>query len=226
MPSCLKHDVTYGSLQRFAGAGDDGNRDPDASELDETWNPRNKSLADSKFKADITRYGCQNPSVIARETICGFPNDWMATLYYWAVAIVNDKGWPVASEDLHSGATLPRFTYCLKPEFPTVSNVSVNRIGDTVTVSLNFRPGCVIGISDVLFSAYWEVASHPQTFPITKDSSSCTTTDNIVTCEYDFSHLRSGAVIERLDLFIIPRNLEYGASDYQNLTVFVGPLSF
>ena len=53
VPSCLKHDVAYSTLQSLVGTGD-------TSELAETWNARNKGLADRKFKADILKYGCQD----------------------------------------------------------------------------------------------------------------------------------------------------------------------
>ena len=61
-PSCLKHDVAYASLQKFGGY--DTVRPltskPNDKELDEAWNPRNKALADALFKADISKYGCQD----------------------------------------------------------------------------------------------------------------------------------------------------------------------
>ena len=57
VPSCLKHDVMYSGLQKFAGASPGT---ADGNELDAAWNPRNKALADAKFRKDIAKYGCQN----------------------------------------------------------------------------------------------------------------------------------------------------------------------
>ena len=68
VPSCLKHDVAFASLQKFAGDDADAPlaNEPDGDELDEAWNPRNKALADEKLRADIRRYkediGCQDQS--------------------------------------------------------------------------------------------------------------------------------------------------------------------
>ena len=40
----------WGSLKKFVGDDD--------PQLDATWNPRNKLLADMKFTADMIRYDC------------------------------------------------------------------------------------------------------------------------------------------------------------------------
>ena len=53
--ACRKHDVVFASLQKFEGI-------ENGSELDQAWNPRNKYLADSKFRRDVEQYGCQDPS--------------------------------------------------------------------------------------------------------------------------------------------------------------------
>ena len=70
VPSCLKYDVAWGSLKRFeVNSEDDDVRAEDDDTLDEAWNPRNKSLADARFKADIAKHGCQNSDFWARLSV-------------------------------------------------------------------------------------------------------------------------------------------------------------
>ena len=109
VPACKKHDVVFASLQKFAGvAGSDrwGN------ELDAAWNPRNKALADAKYYADIATHGCQQSTGGANSTVCTLArllgNAQMASGYFWGVAKVNHKGWPVTTQDYdHAGITPP-----------------------------------------------------------------------------------------------------------------------
>ena len=73
--SCLKHDVAYASLQKFTGANPSNIPGGEArgKELDEAWNPRNKSLADIKVlrrcqQAWVRTIGCRlaNPDLLAQ----------------------------------------------------------------------------------------------------------------------------------------------------------------
>ena len=149
IPSCLKHDVAYGGLQELAGmdANTSLTAPPDGTELDEAWNPRNKALADAKFKADISKWGCQDSALDAYELckwarngnrlIPGLGNRVIAThIYFWGTAIVNDKGWPVTARDLRHIEGHPRFTVCREPVVPTVSGVTVTRLGDIIELDL------------------------------------------------------------------------------------------
>ena len=113
LPSCLKHDVAYGSLQKFAGLDDSG-------ELDPTWNPRNKALADNKYWADIAKHGCQDAGAWEITVPCrGLPlipdsvwNRTLADQYFWGVAEVNSKGWPITNEDFNHMNHTPGFVRC------------------------------------------------------------------------------------------------------------------
>ena len=53
VPMCKKHDVAYESLQKFGGTNPTNEPGGEAlgDERDETWNARNKALADAKFYA-------------------------------------------------------------------------------------------------------------------------------------------------------------------------------
>ena len=106
MPSCLKHDVAYGGLQKIAGMNTET---PDDTELDQAWNPRNKALADHKFRADIRKWGCQDQTSIALP-LCLMPRAWIAeTPYFKAIAKVNHKGWPVTSRDVSDIEARPNY---------------------------------------------------------------------------------------------------------------------
>ena len=137
-PACYKHDVAYESLQKFDGT-------PDTYELDRTWNPRNKSLADSTLLADSLMYGC-----LARESeTCDATNKTLAFLTYEAVAKINDKDWPITEEDVDSYQQVKKFFDCetgigisdvrVSTRYPLPENAWDN----TYDVSWNLdNPGC------------------------------------------------------------------------------------
>ncbi len=238
VPSCLKHDVAYGSLQKFAGldATADLTSDPDGTELDEAWNPRNKALADVKFKADISKWGCQDQSGVLAYLMCSrVSNASMAErIYFWGTARVNHKGWPVTTRDLSHIDGLPRFIVCPQPVAPTVSGLTASRSGDVVTASWNFEPGCVPAtLADVSFTVNWHVIIGSRVHLYSSDVDTCTATGNRLTCAYDLSYLPEGKVISRVSIYVVPRDKEYGGEHYggagntgRKYTVMVGPWEF
>ena len=157
VPSCKKHDVAYSSLQKFAGdRGEDGTGAENEDELDDAWNPRNKSLADSKFFADIMKYGCQQQSIFATAQ-CLAPRSELANTYHYGTAILNSKGWPVTEQDLdHAGGARDEidtdspdysFINCAGP-VPKVTNIVVTQtLGEGYTISWNNEAGCIEGIT-------------------------------------------------------------------------------
>ena len=235
MPACWKHDFAFNGLQRFAGEADE---DSWGSELDVTWNPKNKALADLRFKADILKYGCQNPSNIAKNSVCTRTNVEMADWYFWGVAERNHKGWPVISKDLRGFTTDPEtlilqepdlrnehFEICTEPVFPDISDVRVVPSGDTVTLSWNFQAGCTAELSDVEFNATWYIKPPVLLYfaPVEGHATgSCTTAGDRVSCAYDFSHWQSGANIRHVELKIVPANREYGGEEYRHYRMYVG----
>ena len=165
--SCLKHDVAYGGLQKIAGADTDV---ANGTELDEAWNPRNKALADYKFKSDITRWGCQDQTLIAR-ALCVAPSDWIAQFpYFYAVAERNHKGWPVTGHDVADFTARPSFINCAEPVVPQVRNIAFSRQGNRFTVTGEYVSGCVsVSFSEVDLAIEWDVLGFPSQQPPTTE---------------------------------------------------------
>ena len=238
IPSCLKHDVAYGGLQEFAGM--DVNTSltapPDGTELDEAWNPRNKALADAKFKADISKWGCQDPSNAAKFGICRLStNGFMAEhVYFWGTARVNDKGWPVTTRDVRHIDGLPRFIVCSEPVVPTVSGLTVSRSGDIITANWTLEPGCVpVTLADVTFKVEWGIRGYVPLQAVLNNYSSCVESGYEVTCSYDFKNMSPGTRIDAIDIFVILRDKEYGGINYggegktgRRHTLAIGPFEF
>ena len=242
IPSCLKHDVAYGGLQKFAGmnANTSLTAPPDGTELDETWNPRNKALADAKFKADIANWGCQDPSNVAKFGVCRIPRGVMADqVYFWGTARVNHKGWPVTTRDLSHIDGHYRFIVCREPVVPTVSGLTVSRLGDVITASWTLEPGCVpVTLADVTFKVRWGIRGYVPMLLIPNTTSSntyttCAERGYEVTCSYDFRNMSPGTRIDSIDIYVTPRDKEYGGINYggegktgRRHTLAVGPFEF
>ena len=167
VPSCLKHDVAWGSLKRFeVNSEDDDVRAKDGDMLDEAWNPRNKSLADANFKADIARHGCQNSDRLARALVCPpvnllgiATNHSLSELYFLGVANINSKSWVYTDYDSEHIDSNPRFAVY---EIPSVSNVRVSSsqsdLPDATTyrVSWTYNPGSVRTATVFSYRLCWE----------------------------------------------------------------------
>ena len=239
MPACLKHDFAFNGLQRFAGeAGSDNWGD----ELDATWNPKNKALADLRFAADILKYGCQYASALAREGVCGRSNKVLAELYYGGVAKWNDKGWPYINDDLRgfsseisgfvSQVSLldrsdEKFEICPGDVFPDVRWEGLNVAGDKITALLTFVPGCTAGLSDVAMTARWSV--HADGLFWGRDyeqDRDCSTTNFgggnvVVACSFGFIGWDAGDKVTGLAVFIKPENKLFGSDKYRRRPVEV-----
>ena len=159
LPSCLKHDVGFHSLQKFVNT--------DSSELlDRTWNPRNKALADAKLWADIAEHGCES-SHDNEGWVCGAGAlaRWVtASVYFYGVAEHNDKGWPVTTHDLDDGrsyrstsstsssttggVSTHAFVDC-EDGVPAIEDISVQRINnnDDFHIAWDHADGCVDDIT-------------------------------------------------------------------------------
>ena len=231
LPSCLKHDVAYGGLQKIAGANTDV---ANGTELDEAWNPRNKALADYKFRADISRHGCQDRTLIAI-AICRFPSSWIAQVpYFEAVAKSNSKGWAVSTRDVIDFEANPSFINCAQPVVPRAINVgSVTRVGDTLTTAWNWERGYVAAeVTDVAFYVEWDIRTHPYYVTHVVVSSDCTVSGSRWSCEHDFSDF--AGTITGVTIYAAPRDWEYGGHGYggtdnrtgRRFTSFAGPFEF
>ena len=162
--SCKKHDVAFDSLQKFSGRNSENLQGgtPIGEELDQTWHPRNKSLADSKFFADIDKHGCQQQSGAPAWVMCGSLSNWaIAVIFHFFVADWNDKGWPVTDEDLEAGGGPKEETDAESSEYdfvvcgnpvPRIANLSIKQVvGVGFDATWNFEEGCVenIAISNI-----------------------------------------------------------------------------
>ena len=233
MPACWKHDFAYNGLQRFAGIADE---DAWGSELDATWNPFNKALADLRFKADVLKYGCQNPSNIAKVSVCPRERKWLGDKYFWGVAEYNDKNWPVTSADLRGFSTTSeelmrrehdlryeRFEICSEIVFPEIENMRVVPNGKSVTLAWDFKPGCAVGLSDIKLDATWHIKDPRRRIPYTThNNSDCTVKKNRISCLYDFGQHQSNEIIRHVNISIIPQIREYGGHSYANHRFYVG----
>ncbi len=239
LPSCLKHDAAYSSLKKFAGVtvGSVSNG------LDEAWNPRNKALADIKFRADIRAHGCQDASAIAEGLVCPpvnllliFSNGGLANLYYWGVTRhVTQLGWPTTTQDIHHARLNddPRFIICESPHIPTTSNLNASRDGSVIEVSWDFQPGCVVGLKDVSsFDFEWDYATPgitSATFPKTASSvgsEACTASLSGVSCSHRFDYpapLVSELRVHGVAVSIVPRDREHGNINYPHRGYRIGP---
>ena len=169
VPSCFKHDVAWGSLKKFVSNTDDNDvRAEDDDTLDAAWNPRNKALADAKFKADIARHGCQNSDWLARVSVCPpvnvlqIPsNKQLSELYFLGVARINSKGWVYTHYDSEHIDSSPGFAVYQIPSVTDV-RISIPRShlphSATYRVSWAYSPGSVETATVYSYRLCWEPA--------------------------------------------------------------------
>lgn len=156
--ACLKHDVAYGSLQKFVGTAS-------ADELDTTWNPRNKHLTDSVFLLDILNDGCQNPSPNLGDIVwcLGFSQVELRTanvvtkaeIMHWFVNKINSKTWPTTKHDIeHTKNHI--FAEC-QPPHTVASSRRVTAQGRGASVTWQYGVGCVSEITVDYYRLCWQI---------------------------------------------------------------------
>ena len=148
---CRKHDLAFGSLQQFDNSSS-------ITSIGKTWNSRNKALADTKLKADILKYDCQNPSLIGR-IFCIIPGGsgrrMLADAMHWGVTMgiliiwpQNEPFWPTMEQEIQDITERPRFVECGSAK--VVHNIRGTSEGSTVFTARwshwNAERGCVDGI--------------------------------------------------------------------------------
>ena len=249
LPSCLKHDVAFSSLQKFAGAKP-GKAVGD--EVDEAWNPRNKALADAKFRADIAKYGCQNESDLATRLVCppdGFwgheTNQDMAEFYFNAVSnnvwvFETHRGWPITEQDFSHIEANTTYAMCgdtgaklASPPMPTLYVASAARRHDshnTFDAELSAVDGCVDDITIDSYTVVWRV--NYRNFTSTEhevtgsDFSSQKVKKNTLTLSNDWRQrakrfLRGGiSSVEIVRIETTPANIVYGAEFYARIVKY------
>lgn len=153
---CRKHDVAFDSLQKFIEDSELENR---ANELDESWNPRNKHLADAEFHSDIYKYGCEenDPGNFIANEGCGLRTKLLANFMHWGVSKLNNKSWPVTTHDFDDTSTNNRFRGCAIPRITNVTTSSSSSLTlRNYTVQWEYEPGCVSSIAVDHYKLCWE----------------------------------------------------------------------
>ena len=189
VPSCLKHDVAYATLQVMDAT-------PDPDELDTLWNPRNKALADERFWLDIVKHGCQDEDypfwqLLYGPAVCEQENADIAFAYYGIVTTFNGKG-PVTKSDMASINRSPSYVECSDPPVPMAQNVRPFRDaeGDFV-IEFTHHGGCVdLPASKVLHVAQWGYSFSKSSYParvelLTPIHPECELQGSLVTCTFD-----------------------------------------
>ena len=237
-PACLKHDVAYDGLQRFEGVLDeDGLLIADGNELDRFWNPKNKALADLRFKADMLKYGCTLEPDDALFRPCHLARKAMSAIYHTFVGHVNSRGWPHINDDLRGFSEDSsdlnaqerllrdeRFEICGPPVFPAIYSDWYSIDDGVGTVRTTFEPGCTVGVSDVVVSSIWHVYERGRLWwgrdvevPVP-----CSIEGLVVTCVYDGSDLRPESKVGRVVVVVEARNKIYGESEYGRSYIEIG----
>ena len=130
--SCLKHDLSWGTLQAMSG-NTALSESEDDNELDDAHNPRNKFLADFTFyienvcadEPEDERSKCLAKPVHQTRvlgSIWAFDPEYRK---FWAVAKVTDRSWPVTREDVDHAYATPRYVYC-QPPTPSLTDLRLS----------------------------------------------------------------------------------------------------
>lgn len=163
LAACRRHDLSYSTLQSLGGNGDsyksasvdvkpsllqylDG--DEVFHKLDEFWSPRNKHLADARFREDIKELSRNAPWPVNQVGVN------VSGLLHWYTNKANNKTWPVTVHDIADTRTHPYFRMC---DVPTVNDVQVKLRGRTAHAEWTYAPGCVDEIDADKYRVCWKV---------------------------------------------------------------------
>ena len=185
--ACLKHDVVYGSLQKFVGTASE-------DELDTAWNPRNKHLTDSVFLVDILNDGCQNPSpnlgddfwcfgfTVAESGTFGTVKK--AEVMHWFVNKFNSKTWPTTEHDIeHTKNHI--FAECQMPAI--ASSPRTTKTGSRVVqVTWTYATGCVSGVTVDYYRFCWQINGRSGLLPSATTMNDCVKVKGGTTRSYTY----------------------------------------
>ena len=163
LAACRRHDLNYSTLQSLSGSG--GSHKPastgmepsllqylDGEEgfhrLDEYWNPRNKHLADARFREDIRELSRNLPWPIDRVGVSA------SGLLHWYANKVNSKTWPVTVHDIEDTRRHPHFRMC---DVPRVKYVRISSHGRNVRAEWTYDPGCIVEIEPHSYRTCWKI---------------------------------------------------------------------
>lgn len=222
--ACYKHDLAFNGLQRFGGKADKYLWD---EELDESWNPKNKALADLKFRADILKYGCRGAGWKDKLECALLGKINIAWLYHYSVAKVNHKGWPVIDGDLRGFSRYAQslqveipdlsgevFERCTLPVFPDMRGGTYGKEGNTFILASPFDAGCVAGADDVRLTTYW-TTDRDGIVAETAGRNPCTIAGGVARCDLDLTNRREGTKVVSVFVTIRPLHREYGGRVYR-----------
>jgi hypothetical protein len=167
LAACLRHDVAWGSLRKFIGGTEFKMRkgllgtvlfEISADDtIDETWNPRNKYLADEQFYADIQAKGCVNrTSGLVPWAWCGVNRVGQAFTMQFGVRKINGKSWPYTYYDLEHINSNYKFT---EYRIPSVVVDRVWKSGDLYNVSWSYSSGTVGAARVAKYRLCWDLGS-------------------------------------------------------------------
>ncbi len=216
LPTCYKHDVALSSLQKFAGVSSS------TEEMDEAWNPRNKHLADAKAMADIEKYDCQNPTLIAIifPFACVLPAGTgpltTAGVMHFGMNKLNSP-WPVTVQDIEHAESNPQYIRCTQPAVTSldeVSHVKESRFRVVWTISRSCTGTSVQHSIRVV--GYTGASPYDRNSLTINDSGAVEDDDTTNTLSFEFEvqgvdALDSGTPV-RLEITIAmhPRDVDYG----------------
>ncbi len=139
--ACLRHDMNYATLQYLDGTAG-------FHRLDEYWNPRNKHLADDRFRNDMRESSSDAPWPVDRAF-------WgVSAFLHWFTNRANNKTWPVTAHDIEDTREHPYFRKC---DIPTVKDVRVNLRGHNAQAGWTYALGCVDEIEADSYRVCWKV---------------------------------------------------------------------
>ena len=152
LAACRRHDLNYSTLQSLSGNGG-SHRSVSAGvkpsflqyldsqgafhKLDEYWNPRNKHLADARFRDDVRELSKRLPWPINRVGVS------VSGLLHWHANKANNKTWPVTVHDIEDTRKHTHFRIC---DVPKVEDVRIASHGRTVRAEWTYDPGCIVDI--------------------------------------------------------------------------------
>ncbi len=142
LAGCLKHDVSYSSLQKLGGDGG-------YHHMHQFWNPRNKHLADISFLADLKQSISDIPWLKSSP-----PPDIAYGALLWIINRANNKTWPTTRHDILDTQIQSAFRECLTP---SIEHVAIVRNDRTFDASWRYDPGCVTTNSADYYRVCWHL---------------------------------------------------------------------
>ena len=150
--ACDKHDIALSTLQHAVSNNDTGSP---ANVMDAAWNPRNKYLADWVFKNDIYNHACDpnETGIFVDRAFCdALSNAELANFYFFGVANINNKSWPVTIHDVIDAESNQKFSEC---QTPTLKKLKYENTEWTIKANWEMTEPCIPGLRTGEFKYDW-----------------------------------------------------------------------